>query len=198
MRVRNIQRRAGEDVELQMTPMIDIVFQLLIFFIMTFKIMAPEGDFNIKMPLAGPSEGPPPIDQLPPIIVRMTAQHAGPAQGHLAVLKMNERVLFSVPTKVVPAEDASPQELEEFDRFLDSRFAVLRGEVMTYLGVDEGAGPVADTTEVELDCDPDLQYDYVIRATTAVSGYVDPQTREIHKLLEKITLSPPKQAPLEP
>ena len=47
----------GQKVELQMTPMIDIVFQLLIFFIITFKIVAPEGDFNIKMPLAAPSAG---------------------------------------------------------------------------------------------------------------------------------------------
>ena len=37
-------------VELQMTPMIDIVFQLLVFFILTFKVVAVEGDFNIKMP----------------------------------------------------------------------------------------------------------------------------------------------------
>ena len=62
MRVRNVQRRAGEEIELQMTPMIDIVFQLLIFFIMTFKIIAPEGDFNIKMPLSAPSDGPPSVE----------------------------------------------------------------------------------------------------------------------------------------
>ena len=30
---------------LEMTPMIDIVFQLLVFFIMTFKIVSQEGDF---------------------------------------------------------------------------------------------------------------------------------------------------------
>ncbi len=34
-----------------MTPMIDVVFQLLIFFMLTLKIIAPEGDFNINMPL---------------------------------------------------------------------------------------------------------------------------------------------------
>ena len=57
MKVRNVQSNADEKVEVQMTPMIDIVFQLLIFFIMTFKIVAQEGDFNIKMPLSAPSEG---------------------------------------------------------------------------------------------------------------------------------------------
>ena len=44
-------------LQMNMTPMIDVVFQLLVFFIMTFKIVALEGDFNVRMPLA--SEVPP-------------------------------------------------------------------------------------------------------------------------------------------
>jgi biopolymer transport protein ExbD len=40
-----IKSRVPNKVELNMTPMIDIVFQLLIFFIMSFKIAAQEGDF---------------------------------------------------------------------------------------------------------------------------------------------------------
>jgi biopolymer transport protein ExbD len=40
-----------ERVDQQMTPMIDIVFQLLTFFVMSFKIATQEGDFNIKMPI---------------------------------------------------------------------------------------------------------------------------------------------------
>lgn len=44
-----------------MTPMIDMVFQLLIFFILMFKIVTPEGDFSIRMPaMGGPADGPPP------------------------------------------------------------------------------------------------------------------------------------------
>ena len=43
----------NEKIELQMTPMIDIVFQLLVFFIMTFNVVAQEGDFNIRMPAIG-------------------------------------------------------------------------------------------------------------------------------------------------
>ena len=34
--------------------MIDIVFQLLIFFMLNLKIVAPEGNFNINMPIAAP------------------------------------------------------------------------------------------------------------------------------------------------
>lgn len=44
-------RTANDKTELSMTSMIDIVFLLLVFFVMTFKISAQEGDFNVKMPL---------------------------------------------------------------------------------------------------------------------------------------------------
>ena len=51
MKIRKIGT-AEEKIELQMTPMIDIVFQLLVFFVMTFKVVVREGDFNIRMPAA--------------------------------------------------------------------------------------------------------------------------------------------------
>ncbi|MEC9149539.1 MAG: biopolymer transporter ExbD, partial [Planctomycetota bacterium] len=38
MKIRKIGT-AEEKIELQMTPMIDIVFQLLVFFVMTFKVV---------------------------------------------------------------------------------------------------------------------------------------------------------------
>ena len=47
--------RSDEKVEMQLTSMIDIIFLLLIFFVMTFKIAAQEGDFNIRMPIGGGS-----------------------------------------------------------------------------------------------------------------------------------------------
>ena len=72
-------------VEMQMTPMIDIVFQLLTFFIMSFKIVAAEGDFDIKMPLAAKREGLPP-DTLPPMKVRLTASSG----GQLSKIKLND------------------------------------------------------------------------------------------------------------
>ena len=41
-------RRPSTDgsVKIDMTPMIDVVFQLLAFFLMTFKVAAVEGDFQ--------------------------------------------------------------------------------------------------------------------------------------------------------
>jgi biopolymer transport protein ExbD len=51
MKIRN--RQDNEKSGLNMTSMIDIVFLLLIFFVMTFKIVELEGDFSVRMPLAG-------------------------------------------------------------------------------------------------------------------------------------------------
>lgn len=56
--------RSNEKVEMQLTSMIDIIFLLLIFFVMTFKIAAQEGDFNIRMPIGGGS-GPNDTTNLP-------------------------------------------------------------------------------------------------------------------------------------
>jgi biopolymer transport protein ExbD len=103
-----------------MTPMIDIVFQLLIFFIMTFKIMAPEGDFNVKMPLAGVTEGPPPAD-LPPIRVQLTAR----SDGQLSQIRFGNRNLGrsfqSLRQAVIDmvGPDASPSVLETMEVELD-------------------------------------------------------------------------------
>ena len=75
MKIRNTGRRE-EDTGLQMTAMIDIVFLLLVFFVMTFKIVAPEGDFNIKMP-AQAAQGTPDPSAVPPIKIRITATDSG-------------------------------------------------------------------------------------------------------------------------
>jgi biopolymer transport protein ExbD len=159
MKVRHAGERE-EKIELMMTPMIDIVFQLLIFFVMTFKIVAPEGDFNIKMPLAAPSEGMPEPDALPPIKVRLRASGG----GELSTIQFG-------------------------DRTLGRDFGGLREAIRRMIGDDAGPGGSSDA-EVELDCDYDLRYEYVVEAITAVSGYVS--EGRVHKIVEKIKFAPPR------
>jgi biopolymer transport protein ExbD len=160
MRVRHAGERE-EKIELMMTPMIDIVFQLLVFFVMTFKIVEPEGDFNIKMPLAAPSEGMPEPDALPPLKVRLRAAGG----GELSTIQFGNRAL-------------------------GRDFGELRKAIRGMLGDD--AGPSGDSSaEVELDCDYDLRYEYVVEAITAVSGHIDADG-QVHKLVEKIKFAPPR------
>jgi biopolymer transport protein ExbD len=86
MKIRNRDDRSEDRIELQMTPMIDIVFQMLVFFIMTFKIVTQEGDFNIKMPLAAASGAE--IDQS---ALDMTLRLTSNADGELIGIKLNDQ-----------------------------------------------------------------------------------------------------------
>ena len=147
-------------VAIDMTPMIDIVFQLLTFFCMTLKISSAEGDFNVKMPLANPKQGLPDPNQPVPMKVRMRAD----ANGNLVDLTMGDRS-FSGP----------------------DRFKQLHRQVASLVG----EGSMAASAEVELDCDFNLKYEYVIEAITAVSGSVGPDGQTI-KLVEKIKFAPPR------
>src|SRR4029078_3463341 len=87
MAVRFKKRGLPDKIPIDMTPMIDIVFQLLTFFCMTLKVAQAEGDFSIKMPLAAPKQGLPDPNQLPPMKIRMRAD----STGRLADLTLNDR-----------------------------------------------------------------------------------------------------------
>ena len=164
MRIRNA--REAEKIELQMTPMIDIVFQLLIFFIMTFKIVALEGDFNVKMPIAAPNASVTEIDPLPPMRLRLKAG----ADGQIV--------------SIVLAEQA-------FDNF-DGPGNSLHNYIMGLVGGDAGPGVGVPSAEIELDCDYHLNYEHVMQAITAISGHVT-EDGDLVKLIERIKFAPPKQ-----
>ena len=93
MRIRH--RGRDDKIELQMTPMIDIVFQLNIFFLFTFKIVLPEGDFNMQMPSAAAARAAEP-SELPPLRLVMKAgadRRAGrPAAGGPVVRQRPRRL----------------------------------------------------------------------------------------------------------
>ena len=141
MRIRNTDRR--EQIVLQMTPMIDIVFQLLVFFVFTFKIVLPEGDFNIRMPSATASTSSEP-SETPLIRVRLRAGE----NRELASVQLGDRRM----------ESTTP-------------FFELQQEIRGLVGDD--AGPSSSDQEVEIEADYDLKYRYVINAITAITGYTD-------------------------
>jgi biopolymer transport protein ExbD len=74
--------RAGKSaetkVEQQMTAMIDVVFQLLTFFVMSFRVASLEGDFSVKMPLAQKPTTPNSDDiEVPSLKLRLQAADDG-------------------------------------------------------------------------------------------------------------------------
>ena len=86
MKIRETDSREDDKIELQMTPMIDIVFQLLIFFIMTFKIVTQEGDFNVKMPLAAAAGA-----EVDPSALDMTLRLTANGEGELTGIQLNDK-----------------------------------------------------------------------------------------------------------
>ena len=66
---------------MNMTPMIDVCFQLIIFFMLSLRLYSPEGDFSIKMPLAAPEQGLPDETQTPPVKIRLRADRHGNLAG---------------------------------------------------------------------------------------------------------------------
>lgn len=132
-----------EKIELQMTPMIDIVFQLLVFFILTFRVVAQEADFNIRMPAVPPE---PDMKSTPQVLkVRIEAD----ASGIMSDLKLNNKSLGSGAVA----------------------FTALRSEICSKMGVSAGPLAPSEVMAVEFDCDYELNYDCVIRAIDAISGY---------------------------
>jgi len=78
------ESRLSDKIDINMTPMIDVVFQLLTFFMLTLKTVITEGDFEIRMPL-GPAQGAVDDAPVPPVKVRITAG----ADGERAGIAMN-------------------------------------------------------------------------------------------------------------
>lgn len=132
-----------EDVIVQMTPMIDIVFQLMCFFLFTFKIVLPEGDFSIRMPSAQQSTASTPSES-PLLKVRLRAGE----NGDLASVQLGD-VSFTG----------------------EAPFYQLQTKVRELIG--DAAGPGPSDQEVEIDADYNLKYRYAMNAITAVTGYVD-------------------------
>ena len=167
MKVRKTTDSGNDKIELQMTPMIDIVFQLLTFFIMTLKIVTPEGDFNITMPAGGSAPQDTIDDVKLPIRVKLTANDDGDL-AHITQL---------------PNGGGSPEKIEGFEALHE----LIKSKVQ-----DEG-GPGSEGAkelEVEIDCDYGLKYKYTMAAITAVSGIK--QGDDVIKLVEKIKFTPPK------
>lgn len=161
MRFRSQGPAQQESIELEMTPMIDVVFQLLVFFVFSMKIVSPEGDFNVKMPLASATQVQPVPSDLPPLRLRMVADE----KGALTAMQLNDQ----------PFQD----------------FQQLHQHIVQLIGNERGPGSFQEQAEIELDCDQQLRYEYVIRAITAVSGMITADHRVV-KLIEKINFAPPR------
>lgn len=162
------RRRKSEDLKINMTAMIDIVFQLLIFFILTFKVAALEGDFEVKMPLA--STNPSSMDEVLPTVI-----HVGLTAGvnrDIASIEIDDGTQALTFTQA-------------------DMFQQLTGFVESVVA-REGDPSMASEVEVEFDIDNELRYRFTVKAIEAVSGRVLPDGT-VKKLVNKIKFTQPQE-----
>lgn len=162
------RRRKSDDLKINMTAMIDIVFQLLIFFILTFKVAALEGDFEVKMPLA--STNPSSMDEVLPTVI-----HVGLTAGvnrDIASIEIDDG------TQALTFSQADM--FQQLTGFVESVIA------------REGDPSMASEVEVEFDIDSELRYRFTVKAIEAVSGQVLPDGT-VKKLVNKIKFTQPQE-----
>lgn len=169
--------KANEKIEAQMAPMIDVVFQLLIFFMLTLKIVEPEGDFTVNMPI-----GQKPQDNnspKPPVIkVQLLAE---PTNGEMYSLKVANKELFATAPGVTQEEKAA------------NAFQRLNNEILKSIG--SPGNPLAEDQEVELDPSYELNVRYLINAIGACRGRVEktPDGKTVMvDYIKNIKFAPPK------
>lgn len=134
-----------EKIRLDTTPLINVVFLLVIFYMCTLKVSGPEGDFSFSMPLEAPSASAVTAAELPPYKVRLVAGDNGELIS----------VLFN------GSDLGNGQEA----------FAKLNSEVFRAITALNEIGPgQQEEQEVEIDSDYNLHYHYVIKAIGSCSG----------------------------
>jgi len=187
MKIRGYDK-ANEEIKLQMTPMIDIVFQLLVFFIMTYKVTAMEGDYNIRMPSAANQ---PTMEELTLDKLLQVKLNANPETRFLESIEVTygsdsktwvRRVdpfrKTNPKLKLTPAQEAQN---------LQSRavFASLNQFVIGVVNPGSGDPGSGSEIEAEIDADSSLRYEDTVYAIEAISGFKD-DSKKIIKLIDKI------------
>lgn len=191
------ESKLNSKIPIDMTPMIDVVFQLLTFFMLSMKTVLVEGDFSIRMPL-GAGVRSTDEDVPPPINVRMIAA----ADGSLADVKVGGKgvaggdLLNAVATADAMLEAASKVQGNR-DQMIAARKAKEQSSAQLTAVIQQAILNIVNPTqapaaELELDCDPELKYDYVVSAMNAASGQV--QDGQVVPLIQKIKFSPPRKA----
>ena len=151
--------------------MIDVVFLLLAFFVVTYKTPEIEGDFNIRMPIDAQSTSQPSLDDLSPVAIKLSSD----ARGELVGIRFGETPVADMKALRAAVYQYANQNSTSFqDAFNGAGQPEFRGDL-----------------EVELDCDPQLRYRYAMEAITAVTGYLN-SNDQLVKMVEKVKFAPPK------
>jgi len=162
-----------DKIDVPMAPMIDVVFQLLIFFMFTLNFVEQEGDFSINMPISGTPTQATDDKNLPELKVRITAN----PDGTLRQLTLGARPF-----------------VQGGDPDYEVAYARLNSAILQALGGRPG-NPANKDIEVEIDADYNLQMQFTQKAISACSGRLqkDGDETRIVRYVEKIKFARPRR-----
>ncbi|MBT4865674.1 MAG: biopolymer transporter ExbD [Planctomycetaceae bacterium] len=164
MRIRNSHGQQSKPRRESMTTMIDVVFLLLIFFMLTMRILPTEGEFQVNMP--GQPAAVVEQQELPPIEIRI---------------------------RLVANEDGSLNRLQLGQRNLgnDRRaFERLSHELYALIGQPQ---LLSENTAIKIDSDYNLDYEHLMNAVGAASGRLDPKTGRLIRYQTPIEFVPARR-----
>ena len=148
-------------IEINMTPMIDVVFQLLTFFLMTFKVSAVEGDFDLRLPRENPPE-------------------LGTADGYPDEIRIRLIAAPDGDLAAIQIETSSPL-------VGPAAFAELTRMSARIVQIARDAGQEEPTARIV--ADDGLRYEFVLQAIAAASSRLD-AAGNIEPLFKKVRLAP--------
>jgi biopolymer transport protein ExbD len=144
--------------------MIDVVFLLLIFFMLTMRILPAEGEFQVTMD--------------------------GTAS---AVVDERDRPPIDIRIRLIANDDGSLNRLQLGQRNLgnDRRaFERLSHELYALVGRPH---PLLENTAIKIDSDYHLNYEHLMNAVGAASGRLDPKTGRLVRYKTPIEFVPPRR-----
>jgi biopolymer transport protein ExbD len=150
--------------------MIDVCFQIIIFFIANMRIILPEGDFNVTMPAAAPGRG---------VSAPGTGPGIAPGSGDKAA------ELPAIKIRLYADRNGSLASMQIGERQI-ATFKELRNWFRGLCGTDRGPAAGAASPEVEIDFDYNLRYEHVMETVNAISGYPTEDKRNVVRMIEKI------------
>jgi biopolymer transport protein ExbD len=154
--------KAPDKIDINMTPMIDVVFQLMAFFLMTFKVASVEGDFNMKLP--------------------KDERSAGPANTQVEMIDVVMRATPNGDLAFVGVAGLPP-----FGGAQGGGFLKLTEYVARKVNQAKAAGQ--DEPEIQIDADDLLRYENIISAVSAVSSHYD-ANGQVAPLAKKVKFKP--------
>jgi len=168
--VKERKKKKVEPTELDMTSMIDIVFMLLIFFILTFNPTKPEANFTLSLPSAGsPPES---VEDLPEPLPAVRLKSSSKSGSFLKEIAMVESMkglspFPGDPWKITitsePGKNPKDPATVAHEAECQAAFDQLRERMKKFKGKQKDP-------QITIFCQESLQYYYLIQAVSAISG----------------------------